>query len=72
MLKGQRGASDDQTQLRLRRVAFFVFAVLACTTLLQAIIFFGVAGVPIKPDAVFLISAPLLIAVATLVLARPR
>ena len=69
MLKDQNGGTDSPTRLRVRQVGLVAFSVLACTTLLQAIVFFGLAGVPLEPDAVFLILAPVAVGVAALVLA---
>jgi hypothetical protein len=70
MLKDQNGSKDGPSRLRARQVGLFAFTVLACITLLQAIIFFGVAGVSIKADAVLLILAPAAVGVAALVLVR--
>ena len=70
MPKDQIGGADSPTALRLRRVGLIAFAVLACITLLQAIIVFGLVGVPLNPDAVFLILAPATVGVAALVLVR--
>ena len=70
MLKDQNGGTDSPSPLRLRRAGLVAFAVLACITLLQAIIVFGLVGVPLKPDAVVLILTPVAIGVAALVLVR--
>jgi len=70
MRKDQIDGADSQTLPRLRRVGLFAFAILACVTLLQAIIVFGLFGVPLKPDAVALILTPVAIGVAALALMR--
>ena len=70
MPRDQIGGADSPTALRLRRVGLIAFVVLACVTLLQAIIVFGLVGVPLKPDAVVLILTPVAIGVAALVLVR--
>jgi len=70
MPNDQIGGTDSPTLLRLMRVALIAFAVLACITLLQAIIAFGLVGVPLKPDAVVLILTPVVVGVAALVLVR--
>ena len=72
MSKDQIGGADSPTALRLRRVGIIAFTVLACITLLQAIIVFGLVGVSIKPDAVVLILTPVAIGVAALAFVRRR
>jgi hypothetical protein len=70
MSKAQPGRTGSPTRHGAKRLAIIACVVLACTTLLQAIVFFGLAGVPLRPDAFFLILAPIAAGVATLVLAR--
>jgi hypothetical protein len=70
MPKDQIGGVDSPTALRLRRLGLIAFAVLACITLLQAIIVFGLVGVPFNPDAVALILTPAAVGVAALALVR--
>jgi hypothetical protein len=70
MPKDQIGGADSPTALRLGRLGLIAFAVLACITLLQAIIVFGLVGVPLNPAAVVLILTPLVMGVAAMVLVR--
>jgi hypothetical protein len=67
MLKDRNGSDDSST--RLRRVALLALAALTGTILLQIVIFFGLAGVPVGSQAVLLILAPAVFGVAALLVA---
>jgi hypothetical protein len=69
MPKDRSGNDDSPNRLSLTRAALLALAAFTCAILLQVVIFFGLAGVPVNAPVLFMILAPAAVGVAILLLA---